>query len=130
MPTKLSQQEAEAVSTFADAAYLWSTLLGETDDPVTGAWVDPITVDVQQLLELSKDTKPVQYTRGTKITTLSYQMYGTTSLWAVLLYLNGYQHPDEIPAGAVLNIPSKASLNRVLIEAREASSNYGKTFTI
>lgn len=126
----LTQEEAVSVSTHATAAYLWSRFLDEVDDPISGTWVTPLTPELVSLLEKAKDTTPVQYVSGTKITTLSYQYYGTTSMWSIILYLNGYQHPDEIPPGAILNLPSKESIDRILDAASRQTSNYGKVFTI
>ena len=130
MPKPLTQSQAQALSTNADVKYLWSTFLDECTDPVLGAWVDPLSVKVHLLLEAKKTMMPIQLTEKKPITTLSWELYGTTSMWAVILYLNGYMHPDEIPPGATLLVPSLASIDSLRAEAEIATSNYGKSFVV
>lgn len=130
MPKPLTQSQAQAISTQANIKYLWSTFLSESFDPVLGAWVDPLTVDMQSLLNMTDTRTPIQWTSNMKITTLSYQVYGTTSLWAIILYLNGYSHPDEIPAGATLLLPSQSAIDSLKSDTQLIESNKGKSFKV
>lgn len=129
MPKEITAAQATAVSTNASVQHLWSRLLEEGEDTLTGAWVDPLTLDMELLRNVSSLT-PVQYVENTRITTLSYNLYGTTSLWAVLLYLNGYMHPDEIPPGATLLVPSLSDINDIMKKGSDLSSPIGKTFKV
>lgn len=95
------------MSTHATAAYLWSRFLDVVNDPVSGDLGHASDAGMVALLDSAKDTTPVQYAAGHEDHQLSYQCYSLTSMWSIILYLNGYQHPDEIPPGATLNLPSK-----------------------
>jgi len=129
MPKTLEQNKAIIGSTNVEARFLWSNFIEESNDPVLGAWVDPLTIAVEKLQELSRYSSPVQWTSNMKITTLSHRLYGNTSLWAVILYLNGYLHPDEIPSGAVLQVPPMQAVSS-LLETPSEDTKYGKTYTV
>jgi hypothetical protein len=128
--TELTTNQIKSTSTHVDTSVLWSTLMTTADDPLTGKWVDPLTLSMTNLLDLAKNSTPYAYTGKDKITTISYMFYGTTSMWAILLYVNGYMHPDEIPSGAVLNIPAKTDIQAILLTSTKTESSYGKIFTI
>lgn len=130
MPTPLTISQAQSVSTHANPTYQWSTFLAESSDPVLGAWVDPLTVDMSILLDSSKLMSPVTITENMPITTVSYNLYGTTSLWSVILYLNGFMHPDELPPGTTLIVPSRNAVDSIINKNKLEQSNYGKQFVV
>lgn len=76
-------------------------------------WIDPLTPDFLRFLRAPYATKLHSYDGSLPITTLSYRYYGTTSLWYLILYANGYMHPHEIPSGAALKIPDPSQVSRL-----------------
>lgn len=57
----------------------------------------------------------VTYTQGTPLTTLSYQIYGTTYLWWLICLVNGIQNPfDQNNIGKQLKVIKKQYLKPVL----------------
>jgi hypothetical protein len=85
-------------------------------------WIDPLTPSFIKFLK--SNFKYVSYTfvASEPLTTLSYRFYDTTSLWYLLLYVNGFMHPEEIPAGAILKIPYKDDIDFLLTETRQTRS--------
>jgi hypothetical protein len=122
MPDTLDQTVASQVSTDSNVSYLFSNLLDETTDPVYGTWVDPLTLSMESLRKLKLNAIPYQMKPSEKITTVCYNLYKTTSLWAIILYINGYQHPHEVDEGAVLLFPIKTEVDTLLVEAKQTSS--------
>lgn len=120
MSTSLDPRLLKAVSTNADLSYLRQVfsptvsnrlrdLMDLSDLPehrFNKDWIDPLNPVIRRLRKLDKSTmQPIVY-NGQKITTLSFQVYGTTSLWYVPLYVSGYCHPHEVPHGSVLYFPA------------------------
>lgn len=62
-----------------------------------------------------------------RIATISYNVYGTTTLWRVILEYNGIHDPlSELVPGVVLEIPDKAQAIAYLTSAL-SSSNIGSS---
>ena len=91
-------------------------------------WIDPLTPSFVKFLK--SDFKYVSYVfvASEPLTTLSYRFYDTTSLWYLILYVNGFMHPEEIPAGTLLKIPYKDDIEFLLTETRPSKS--GQTLTV
>lgn len=63
---------------------------------------------------------------GEAITTLAYLYHRTTTSWWIIVMYNGFIHPDEIPNGYTLNIPS---IDDLLRARRSQKSNIGRDIT-
>lgn len=122
------QTAARLFSTNSTASLLRANVLNEVSNKITEAldlfdvpnhrfnkkWVDPLNPTFKRLRRLKKkDMQAVTYD-GKPITTVAFQAYGTTSLWWVLMYVNGHVHPHEIPRGSVLYIPAMADLAPII----------------
>jgi len=105
MTDKLSQAVATSISTNSQVEISRTNFMDITVTSTGNRWVDPLTPRLLSLLRSRRDLSPYPY-NGKPITTVSYEVYGTTSAWETILYLNGFQHPDEIPNGSILQIPS------------------------
>lgn len=128
MANKLFDSAAvRAISTNADQAYLRGAFLetvpnrlkdllnldSEPEHRFLKEWVDPLHPLIRKLKRMPKrDMRPITYT-GQKITTLSYEVYGNTSMWWIPLYVSGYCHPHEVPPGAILYFPSMQRLQEL-----------------
>lgn len=109
-----TQDEVNRVSSFSTASLLRVNFLGEVKNSLKERWIDPLSPDMKNLLYSGVGSVPFQYDGTEPITSISYRFYGTTSAWYIILYLNGYLHPDEIPAGAILNIPATSFIDNLL----------------
>lgn len=101
-------------------------------DIVTSAYNDPmpdaLTPRMLALLELlKKDCRSYNYVGGKPFTTISFELYNTTSAWWIILYLNGYMHPDEVSSGSLLKVPSSEIIQVFLQETKV--NNVGKRVT-
>lgn len=86
----------------------------EPDNRINKAWIDPLSPTMRRLRRINRDDcQRITYT-GQILTTLSYQLYGITSLWYPMLYVSGFTHPQEIPHGATLYAPNKSVLDDIL----------------
>lgn len=103
-------------------------LRGENMDIFTTAyndqWIDPLSPRIINILDRMKQLDQYKYVSNKPITTVSYELYGTTSAWWIILYLNGYMHPDEIADGATLKVPRSVDIDILLQET--AKNNKGK----
>lgn len=125
------QAEVEAVSTFGQARFLRRTFLQQVENNLGTKWVDPLSPLYAKLLATEIETTPYTYTGHEPITTVCYKIYGTTSLWHVVLYVNGHMHPQEIPTGSVLNMPTLEFIERFVRDNLEqANSLVGTTEVI
>ena len=73
-------------------------------------WVDPLDPRLLKLLDGVKVYKTITW-NGTPLTTLSQRFYGTTSLHFIFLMFNGFIHPQEIPMGTTLKVPTLNTQN-------------------
>lgn len=92
------------------------------------AWSDYLDPAVNEgIFDSIRTVQSIKYT-GTPLTTIADAVYGTTTLWWVILQYNGYLHPDEIPNGAQLLIPSAAEVQAAFIKSQEKGR--GKIVTL
>lgn len=54
---------------------------------------------------------------------ISYQYYGTTSLWWIISRFNGITHPLEIDPGTIIRIPNLQEVNDYISEVRSNTGN-------
>lgn len=130
-----SDRDAALLSSNVNTAYLRTKLMPavthklqaaldltyEPDSKFNKQWIDPLSPVFRQLRKLDKDAMQRFTYTGQPITSVAYQLYGTTSLWYVLLSVNGYAHPHEIPKGAVLYVPNLRDLEALLKAASTKS---------
>lgn len=129
MPVSATNDQLRSVSTHVNRKLMrgenmdtFTTSLGDT-------WVDPLSPSISNILtQASDDLVQYTYVGGKSITTVSYELYGNTSAWWIILYINGYMHPDEISDGATLKVPSAESMQVLLQET--AKNNKGMEVTI
>lgn len=129
MALNVTQEDLSAVSTFAVKGLLRAENMGTFTTTLGDQWVDPLDPTITNILTtLKSDTQLYTYTAGMAITTVSQELYGTTSAWWIILYLNGYAHPDEISDGASLQVPSVLAIQTLL--RTTAQNNKGTTVTV
>lgn len=125
MALTITQSQVSAVSSFGVLGLLRAQNMGTFTTSLGDTWVDPLDPAIVNILStLSASAQLYTYTAGKAITSVSQELYGTTSAWWIILYLNGYMHPDEISDGAVLKVPSQQALT-VLLQTT-AQNNKGK----
>lgn len=89
-------------------------LFYEPESKYNKDWIDPLSSPMRRILKLNKAQMQRVIYAGTPISTLSQQVYGTVSLWYVILMINGYCHPQEVERGATLYLPSRQQLDGIL----------------
>jgi hypothetical protein len=129
MPVSATNDQLMAVSTHVNRKLMRGENMGSFTTSLGDKWVDPLDPKIQNILKtVRKDLIQYTYVAGKSITTVSFELYGTTSAWWIILYLNGYMHPDEISDGATLKVPSEGAIMTLLQEA--ARNNRGREITI
>lgn len=123
-----SQSTARAISTGVEVKYLRTQIMELVENKLVNfldlsadpehrfnkKWIDPLSPFIIKLRRLDKSKMRQARYDGKPLTTISYQLYGTTSLWWILLLINGYAHPDEIQRGAVLLVPNAVDIQKVI----------------
>lgn len=128
MATDLTQAQISSVSSMALKKVLRAENMGTFTTSLGDEWVDPLDPNIINLVDKFKNSlEQYKYVAGLPMTTISYRLYGYTSAWWIILYLNGYMHENEISDGAMLRVPSAISMNAILREA--AANNKGKEVT-
>lgn len=120
--TSKEQEDYASISTHFRPNALRSTKMEPVNDPVTGDWVNPLQPELIDKLNGSFDTFSHPYTGSEAMTTIAYRAYETTSLWWVILYVNGFMHPEEIPSGYALIIPTRQSMDEMLADIQETKN--------
>ena len=129
MPVNLTQSQIASVSSAAVKALLRAENMGTFKSAYGDEWVDPLDPRIINMLsDFENDLEQYTYVSGKTITTVSFELYGTSSAWWIILYLNGIMHPDEIPDGKVLRVPSRSAM-AVLLQTT-AKNNRGQQVTI
>ena len=124
----ITQDEVLSVSTHGAKLLLRGSNMDTFTTNYGEDWVDPLTPRMLSILEqLKKDCVQYAYVDGRPLTTISQELYGTTSAWWVILYINGYMHPDEISSGASLKVPSPEIIQLFLQSTKV--NNIGQTVT-
>lgn len=127
-PRLPSADEALPFSTMSDVRYLRGRIMPAVQNKLINfldlsedrehrynkAWIDPLSPEIQKIKRLNKSEMRAVRFDGKPITTISTQIYGTTSLWWVLLLINGYAHPEEIQRGAVLLVPNISDITKII----------------
>lgn len=129
--TRVPMEGVPRTSTFVDPTISRAVIAAKAgaipDDPLAimrEPWYDPLDPAMTRIMDFNIPFSLYQY-QGEGLTTLSYQMYKTTTAWWVILMFNGFVHPDEIPAGTELRIPDLASLKAVI---ERTKSKFGEKF--
>ena len=86
-------------------------------------WVDPLDSRLLNLLEGVKTFKTIIW-NNTPLSTISYRIYGTTSLVNLILMFNGFLQPQEIPMGTELKIP-QINVQNLEAKPRKSQVNSG-----
>ena len=88
-------------------------------------WYDPLDFTVNSIFNGNIPVTFETYS-GEPITTLSYRITGNTTFWWVILMFNGFLHPDEIPIGTVLRIPSYTAVMQKLTDVKSQTGKIVK----
>lgn len=111
----ITQEQAQSVSTHAQVQLLRGENMDTFTTTYNDSWVDPLTPQMLDTLDRMRSRlKQYKYVGGTPMTTVSFDLYGTTSAWWIILYLNGYMHPDEISDGITLKVPDILDIQSML----------------
>ncbi len=107
----LTQEQVRSVSTHGELLLLRGENMDTFVTSYGDQWVDPLTPRITDLQEVFQDSlTQYKYIGGKPITTVSYELYGTTSAWWIILYLNGIMHPDEMSDGMTLKVPTPEAI--------------------
>ncbi len=114
--------------TFYNPQYALSNILGV----VTIKGIDYLDMLDPRIIKFINSVKNFQitvYDSSVPLTTLAYQIYGTTTLYWTILVFNGYFHELEIPVGAVLKLPNLNDFKDIFIP-QVAAQRRGQTITV
>lgn len=124
MPDYIKEKDIVRASSYTDTSLsrpLYQAIVEpnvEDPDPIfKEIWYDPLDPKITSIFENITSVSTHDYQRD-PITTISYNYYGTTSGWWIILAYNGYMHQDEIPAGASLDIPDLDTIKSNLIKVQ------------
>lgn len=92
------------------------------------SWIDPLDSRLTRILSGRIPYTEIKYAKKKPLTTISMEFYRTTSLWWIILRMNGYLHPHDIPDGASLKLPSLRYIQSRLTTVTR--SNKGKIVRI
>jgi hypothetical protein len=79
-------------------------IVSENGDVFTVSELDPLSESLQRFLEELTLFEIVDYD-GRQFTTIIYEKYGTTSLWWLVLLVNGLLSRTELRVGMALKFP-------------------------
>ncbi len=124
--TKMSATEAKT-SSFARADLSRTTYCPDVTayDNINDTLFDFMDIAFQRALAKLPVRGAVRWRKGASMTALSYDYYGVTNAWQLILAFNGFVSPSHIPSGATVNIPDITGL-----KAFYAKSNQGKVTRI
>lgn len=106
-------------------------LTKDSDSRFNKPWVDPLDPELMSRLRFKEsDMLDYAYDGVTPITNISYNLYGTTTLWYVIVYVNGLLNPLEIPGGTVLKVPKKDVLAEKFRKKTAQESRVGSVVVI
>lgn len=91
-------------------------------------WIDPLDPKLLRLLQGRIPYREIIYAKKKPLTTISMEVYMTSSLWWLILMMNGYLHPHDIPDGATLKIPSLTFIQKRMTVVQQ--TNKGKIVRI
>lgn len=129
MAVSATNDQLQSVSTHVNRKLMRGENMDTFTTTLGDPWVDPLSPRIINILEeVKKDLTPYVYVGGKSITTVSFELYGNTSAWWIILYVNGYMHPDEISDGATLKVPSGQAIKTLLQETEK--NNRGRQVTI
>lgn len=95
----------------------------EADNKFNLPWIDGLNrKTLTKLKALDKRNMQSVVYDNQLITSISDKYYGTTSLWHIILYVNGILHPQEITRGGVLFIPNKKDIDTILMGDKQKKS--------
>lgn len=72
-----------------------------------------VNFKLAKVINKLNNSKIIKY-KGEPITTVSYREYGNTSLWWIIVMVNGAIFPDDLISGQDLVIPDLKELNQLL----------------
>jgi hypothetical protein len=98
------------------------------DSKILRSWVDALNPNMNLKFQVG-DYRMVTYKRSYPLTTMSNEWYSTTSLWWLILRVNGIMHPDELEEGVTLKIPTLEAIKRTLNPTIKVSKK-GKVVTV
>lgn len=78
-------------------------------------WINIHSPKVMSLLRLPR-TLPATFNNSIPVTTQSNKLYGTTSLWWLIIMCSDYVHPSCIPTGTIIMLPTAEQIQSQLVE--------------
>lgn len=115
------------LSTASHPQYRLGNFLSSYADKEHELWIDPLDPKLIKFMTLPRTIKYVH--KGLSITTASYRTYGNTSLWFLFILCSDYAHPQQIPLGEVIYLPSSDAVAGVLKETTK-KGDQGKIIVI
>lgn len=112
-----SKDQAEAatealyrvLSTNSNPQFLLEKLIPKLEYADGSVWIDPMHPQFERFLSLPR-LNQFEYNSSMPITTQSFQIYGTTSLWWLILCCSEAVHPHCIPNKAVILVPTAQAI--------------------
>lgn len=87
-------------------------------------WVNPFTELFKAIIKQPRSITMI-YETSVPVTTQSAFIYGTMSMWTIIVACSGYLHPQQIPQGTKIRLPSLDAVYSVVKKERETLA--GKT---
>lgn len=120
------------MSTFYNPAYARSKFITEIEiinNFQSEKTVDLLNPKLGKLINSLTIFSTRQYQTNEKIVNISYSVYGTTSLWWIIIIATGLIHPYEIPVGTLLYLPNLTELVEAINKLSD-TSNKSRVVTI
>jgi hypothetical protein len=122
MITKKQGAVYTSIATYTAPDVLLQNLLEGNSGLIT-----PFGKKFTSILQLPRPIR-VEYSNSKPVTTLSFEIWGTTALWPVIVACSDYIHPHEIPTGEVFYVPDVNGIISI-IKSDSKESLSGKVIT-
>ena len=114
-------------SSFAVPEYYRAARMDKVLNEDTGlSEVDPLSPRLHEMLRSFSRWQVITYA-GERLTTIAYNVHGTTSTWWLILMFNGLDSMNELQPGMRLKIPYLQDIRAAL---QEVSRPIAETVTI
>tara|TARA_B100001146_G_scaffold152987_1_gene134468 strand:+ start:210 stop:590 length:381 start_codon:yes stop_codon:yes gene_type:complete len=105
------KQVFPVIATHTAVDVLLSELLGKESN----GYINPFGKRFEAILKLPRTVR-LEYLNATPVTTHAYNVWGTTTLWPVIVACSDYTHPHEIPNGTIIMLPESRLMLNILKE--------------
>ena len=94
-------------------------------------WVNPLDPDLLKRMQFNDDeVDDYLYDGMTPITSIASSVYGTSTLWYVIVYASGFTNPLSVPGGTMLRVPKPLVLSEKMKKLTTYEKQKGKVVQI